>query len=127
MGRGAGNLCTELLVQYINENIAKKYDLMPILEIIDKYSQRLYAKYSWGYSVPYFIASIHNCHPNYASYLLNKHTLTVKEIHAIISMINENKRSLYDEAYITELYLSCQKHMIDDTKSLERIKELCTG
>jgi 4-hydroxy 2-oxovalerate aldolase len=127
MGRGAGNLCTELLIQYINENITRKYDLMPILEIIDKYIQSLYTKYSWGYSVPYYIASIYNCHPNYASYLLNKHTITVQEIHAIISMIDENNRSLYDESYISDLYLSYQKHAIDDTKSLERIKEICSG
>jgi 4-hydroxy 2-oxovalerate aldolase len=51
MGRGAGNLCTELLIQYINENIIRKYDLMPVLEIIDKYIQHLYTKHSWGYSV----------------------------------------------------------------------------
>jgi 4-hydroxy 2-oxovalerate aldolase len=127
MGRGAGNLCTELLIQYINENITRKYNLMPVLEIIDKYIQQLYTKYSWGYSVPYYIASIYNCHPNYATYLLNKNTIPAKEIHTIISMINENKRSLYDESYITALYLSYQKHVIDDTKSLERIKEVCSG
>jgi 4-hydroxy 2-oxovalerate aldolase len=74
-----------------------------------------------------YIASIYNCHPNYASYLLNKHTITVKEIHAIISMIDENKRSIYDEFYISDLYLSYQKHSIDDTKSLEIIKEICSN
>ena len=42
MGRGAGNFCTELLTQFINENIEKKYDLIPVLEIMDEYIMPIY-------------------------------------------------------------------------------------
>jgi 4-hydroxy 2-oxovalerate aldolase len=125
MGRGAGNLCTELLMQYMNENIAQKYDVVPILEIIDTYIYPIYTKYFWGYSVPYYIASVNKCHPNYATYLINKQTITVRDIHSIIKTMDINKRTLYDEKYITELYLSYQKHYIDDNESLKKIKSIC--
>jgi 4-hydroxy 2-oxovalerate aldolase len=125
MGRGAGNLCTELLMQYINENITQKYDVVPILEIIDTYIYPIYTKHFWGYSVPYYIASVHKCHPNYANYLINKQTITVKDIHSIIKTLDVNKRTLYDEKYITEMYLSYQKHYIDDSESLKKIKSIC--
>ncbi|MDR2490360.1 MAG: aldolase catalytic domain-containing protein [Spirochaetaceae bacterium] len=124
MGRGAGNLCTELLMHYINENIFQKYDTAPILEILDLYISPIYVKYHWGYSVPYYIASINNCHPNYASYLINKQTIPIKDINLIISLIDKNKRSLYDENYIMNLYMAHQKHNFDDSKVLNKIKTL---
>jgi 4-hydroxy 2-oxovalerate aldolase len=124
MGRGAGNLCTELLIQYINENINHNYEIVPVLEIIDTYINPIYAKYTWGYSAPYYIASINNCHPNYAAYLINKQTITIKDIDAIIKSIDDTKRTLYDEAYITELYFSYQKHTIDDNASLRELRSM---
>ena len=48
MGRGAGNLCTELLTQYINENIESKYDLLPVLECIDEYIMPIFLRHPWG-------------------------------------------------------------------------------
>ena len=36
MGRGAGNLNTELFVEYLNANAAKDYKIKPLLVIIDK-------------------------------------------------------------------------------------------
>jgi 4-hydroxy 2-oxovalerate aldolase len=124
MGRGAGNLCTELLIQYINENIRHNYEIVPILEIIDSYINPIYAKYTWGYSVPYYIASINNCHPNYAAYLINKQTIAIKDIGTIIKSIENEKRALYDEKYIRELYLSYQEHTVDDGDSLRELKRM---
>ena len=42
MGRGAGNLNTELFVEYLNENAGKKYELKPLLSIVDKILSRFY-------------------------------------------------------------------------------------
>ena len=36
MGRGAGNLNTELFVQYLNDNADGNYDIKPLLSIIDE-------------------------------------------------------------------------------------------
>ncbi len=37
MGRGAGNLPTELITQYINKNIASRYDVTMVMDIYDEY------------------------------------------------------------------------------------------
>jgi 4-hydroxy 2-oxovalerate aldolase len=124
MGRGAGNLCTELVTQYINENIEEKYNVVPLLEIVDEHLSKFSTESQWGYSVPYFIAAINNCHPNYASYLMNKQTISVKSINAILRQIPQMKRDIYDKNYIEDLYINFQVHQVDDTNELESIKNL---
>lgn len=125
MGRGAGNLCTELITQYINENIEYKYDLIPLMETIDEYILPIYNNYSWGYSAPYYIAAANNCHPNYASYLMNMQTLCVRDINTIIKSIPPEKRHLYDKELINHLYLKYQSNNIDDSIAIKEITEMC--
>ena len=38
MGRGAGNLPTELITRYINRNIASRYDAALVMDVYDEYS-----------------------------------------------------------------------------------------
>ncbi len=127
MGRGAGNLCTELLVHYINENLENKYELLPVLEVMDEHIMPIFSAAPWGYAAPYYIASVNNCHPNYASFLTNKQTLCVRDIHAILKTIPIDKRELYHPKLITELYLEYQKHTVDDVNVLATIRNLCAG
>ena len=127
MGRGAGNLCTELLTQYINENIENRYDLIPILEIMDEYIMTIYTNKPWGYSAPYYIAAVNGCHPNYATYLMNRQTLCIREINTIIKSIPSSKKQLYNADLVAELYLEYQKHMVDDNLVLDWLRQLCCG
>lgn len=127
MGRGAGNLCTELLAQYINKNIDDKYNIIPILEIMDEYIMPIFANKPWGYSAPYYIAAVNECHPNYATYLMGKQTLCIRDIHAIIKHIPINKRQLYDKDLIAEAYREYQAHNIDDGEILKKLSDLCSG
>ncbi|MDU2121210.1 MAG: aldolase catalytic domain-containing protein [Clostridium celatum] len=127
MGRGAGNLCTELVAQYINDNIEKNYNIENLLEIIDEQLNTIYSKYPWGYSAPYCLAAINNCHPNYASHLIDKQTISVKSISDILRAISDDKRTIYDKNYIEEIYMQYQKHYIDDEEELQRMKEEVDG
>lgn len=124
MGRGAGNLCTELLTQYINENIEYRYDLIPILEIMDEVILPIYTNKPWGYSAPYYIAAVNGCHPNYATDLINRQTLCIRDINAIIKKIPQEKKQLFDQKLIAKMYLDYQKHMVDDGEVLESLREL---
>lgn len=125
MGRGAGNLCTELLAKYINENVEDKYDIIPMLEIMDEFIMPIYAKHPWGYSAPYYIAAVNNCHPNYATYLVNMQTLCVRDINAIIKSIPAEKRHLYDVEVVASLYNAYQAHCVDDREVVENLRRLC--
>ena len=127
MGRGAGNLCTELLTQYINENIEDKYDLIPILEIMDEYIMPIYTQHPWGYSAPYCLAAINNCHPNYATWLMEKQSICIRDINAIIKSIPVEKKHLYDSELINKLYTEYQQRNVDDSAVIRKISHLCTN
>lgn len=105
MGRGAGNLNTELFVEYLNDNFNKNYHLKYLLAIIDEILMQFYQQNYWGYSLPNYLSAKHNTHPNYAGYLDFKKTLTVENMDEIFTMMDDAKRSSYDKAYIEKLYL----------------------
>lgn len=127
MGRGAGNLCTELIVDFLNNTCDTHYDTIPILELLDGEISRNYSKTPWGYNTPYFLASIHKCHPNYASFLLSKQTISAKNINDILNQIAPQKRDLYDKAYIEKLYINYLANDIDDADGLRQIAHLLDG
>ncbi len=104
MGRGSGNLCTELLMQDLNEKYGEKYDLSSIYKIFDEHLNSTFEKTPWGYSIPLFISAKYKCHPNYAIFLKDRGLKSNTDIDKIISRIENNKKSLFDKAYIEKLY-----------------------
>lgn len=127
MGRGAGNLCTELMMRHLNEREPNRYDLIPVLRVIDERINHIFARTPWGYSVPYYLAAVNRCHPNYASFLLSKQTLPVTGIDTLLKMIPAEKRNEYSKSTIEKLYFRYQAHAIDDTEARETLKELLLG
>ena len=105
MGRGAGNLNTELFVEYLNDNLGASYSLKPLLSIIDQILNPFYQRSPWGYSLPNYLSAKHNTHPNYAGYLDAKKTLTVENMDEIFSMMDGTKRVSFDKEYIEDLYV----------------------
>lgn len=114
MGRGAGNLCTELIADYLNTTHKKQYDCTKFFSIIDTCLQPIKEQFEWGYSAPYYLAAVKNCHPNYASYLLDKATLLSSDIDKVLTLIPKEESYLFDETLIQQLYLEYQRHQIDD-------------
>lgn len=104
MGRGAGNLCTELILPYLNENYSGNYKLLPILKILTECINPIYLQTPWGYSTPYCIAAIHGCHPNYATYLKSL-DISDLEIGRILSEIPKDKRTIFDKELVSTLLL----------------------
>lgn len=123
MGRGAGNLCTELLAQHLNTHHGSNYNMICILDVLDRYIAPLQKKYSWGYSIPYYIAAVNHCHPNYATYLYGKQTLGIMDINCIISKMDDCKKQFYDESYIESCYEDYQKDYIDDSVARSIVKK----
>lgn len=124
MGRGAGNLCSEILTQYINENIEYRYHTELLLELMDEYISPISYIHPWGYSAGYFLAATNNCHPNYVSFLLNKQTLNMKQIYQVLKEIPSNERSLYNEKLISGLYLKFQENEIDDKDTIHALQKM---
>jgi len=124
MGRGAGNLCTELIIRHLNQTYARNYQIVPILEIIDSCLNAIFIRTPWGYSVPYYVASVNGCHPNYATYLVNKQTLGVRQINTILSRIPESEKRFFNTELISKLYYEYQSFAIDDSESITSIRNL---
>lgn len=127
MGRGAGNLPTELITQYINKNIASKYDVSAVMDVYDEHIAAIRREHEWGYTVPYHIAASHVCHPNYAAYLINRQTLTMKDIEKIIQSIPEDYKVLYDRRLIERLYTQFQSKAIDDSEAVRELSDWIAG
>lgn len=123
MGRGVGNLSTELLLDYININIDTKYSLTPILNIVDKYLMPIYAEQRWGYDLPYFLSATVKCHPNYAAHLMRKQTLSIERIEKLLNKIPQIQRNEYNAELIEHLYIEMQSCEVDDTDSMQRLRE----
>ncbi len=124
MGRGAGNLNTELFVEYCNDNNEKKYPITPLLEAIDEEINRIYSRHYWGYSLPHYLSACHNCHPNYATYLAEKNTLNIESIHNILCQLTDEKKEVFYKEYIEQLYMNYQGQIYDDTEMVTLFKSL---
>ena len=72
MGRGAGNLCTEIIMDYLNEVFATNYDCKKVVEVYNKYIRQFYEKEPWGYSLYYYLSSIYGVNPNFPTYFRNQ-------------------------------------------------------
>jgi 4-hydroxy 2-oxovalerate aldolase len=62
-GRGAGNCNTELLLGFLRN---PKFDLRPIVDVIQKHLLPLHRQLDWGPSVPYNLTGQLNQHPRSA-------------------------------------------------------------
>lgn len=127
MGRGAGNLCSELFMEFLNKYYGYNYDVLPMLEIIDKYLNPIYLTSPWGYNSAYFISAINHCHPNYSTYLITKHTLSMSAISNILGQLPQDKKRFFDKALIEKIYQSYQNNAVDDIEVTNFLRKKFDG
>lgn len=122
MGRGAGNLNTELFADYLNEYTAGNYKIKPLLQIIDEVLNDFYKINNWGYSLSRYLSATHELHPNYASYLEDKNTLTYEAMDDILAAMDEDKKSQFDKIYIEKIYLEYMEKQETSQRDFEKLK-----
>jgi len=59
MGRGAGNLRTELIIQYLGAQSGQYADMLKFSRIVDRF-QPLLDQHHWGTNIPYSVAAFAN-------------------------------------------------------------------
>ena len=64
IGRGPGNCCLELLLGFLKN---PKFNLTPILKLIQDYMLPMREKIEWGYIIPFFVTGILNEHPDFGT------------------------------------------------------------
>ncbi len=93
MGRGAGNLHTELIANYYNMVFGKKYDIQRLMRLIGDEILPVYRKRPWGYSPYLFLTGLYHYHPNYACYLLEEFEVSVSEFDAFLHTVPDEMRT----------------------------------
>lgn len=124
IGRGAGNLCTEMIADHLNLDYDYSYQIDKILQVYDEIVAKLYVKKQWGYAIPYMISGKYNCHPSYAKYLFSKNTLKLKSVEEIIAKIPASKSYRFFKPVIEKLYKDYQCKSVDDTKTLQKLLKI---
>lgn len=104
MGKGAGNMNTELFAENLNLNHGKQYKLYPLFEVIDKVLNQIREENSWGYAIEYYLSAMNSCTPSYAKYFYAKHILTISQIAEILKLIPEEKKVSFDKNFADEIY-----------------------
>ena len=104
MGRGAGNLQTELIADYYNSNFSNKYNIPELLRLINEYIAPIAKEHIWGYSPYYFMTAYNECHPNYAAFLLEAHDIGISEFAEYLKTIPKEMRTKCRRPYVEELY-----------------------
>lgn len=127
MGKSAGNLPIELISMHMNTAFERNFNTSQMLEAIDISIMPFYRKSPWGYNLFFYIAASNNCHPNYVSFLMNKHTLSLKSINAILDEIEPEKKLLYDKDYIEKLYRRYQSTECSDEADIKALSTALSG
>ncbi len=89
MGRGAGNLFTEVMLGYLETLEPDRFNLLPVLQFADLYMEDLKRRHSWGYSLPQLLSGLLRCHPSYPTNLLKEKAYTADDIHQMLKQLGE--------------------------------------
>lgn len=98
MGKGAGNLCTELIEEkLIGEG--KSYNTTVIYEAISEYFSAQQKRTPWGYSLDYYLSSLYSCTPSYIKIFTDDKRVTTDILVDLIKTIPEEKKAACDRAF----------------------------
>jgi YrbI family 3-deoxy-D-manno-octulosonate 8-phosphate phosphatase len=110
LGRGAGNLKTELIILELNKKFSKNYNLLPILEYSDKYilknDEYKNKNFIYGYHILYALSGYLSIHPDYINDLINDTELSLKDKYNKCFMIKEYCFKNNNYNYIKHLYIN---------------------
>lgn len=102
IGRAPGNLCTELITEYLDTNYHKNIDIHTIIDTLDKEVRPLKDRFKWGYSPEFFLSAKHRVHRSYAEFLA-EHGVSLSNIDTLLGMIPYDTGKKFNQTYILEM------------------------
>lgn len=103
MGQGAGNLQTELIVPYLNEQYGKNYNYDDVLDVCEILDQEMIPSNLWGYSVTRLLPAVYKTAYKYALVMRNKYHLTFKQMNHILRDMPDDLRNRYTSENLNQL------------------------
>lgn len=98
MGKGAGNLCTELIESTL-VNEGKSYNTNVIYDAISEYFASQQQKTPWGYSLDYYLASLYSCTPSYIKFFTADTRVTTDVLVNLLRNMPDEKRAAYNKVF----------------------------
>ena len=108
IGRGAGNLNTEVFTKWANEKNGKNYNVDAIFDVFDDCIWKIYEQRKWGFSIPYLITAEYNANPDFADFF-TKVGISETEIKKCIDLIPSTDRIIFDENVAYESLIRMNK------------------
>ena len=97
IGRGAGNLNTELIAKYLNEKKGKGYRIQPLLDIYDDLINHIRTEHAWGYTAPFFLSALHHANPQYGNFFGEKHEISSRDVNDIMSSFSDVEKLMFSK------------------------------
>jgi 4-hydroxy 2-oxovalerate aldolase len=125
MGKNAGNACTELVGSYLEKAGLKRIDVNHIFECAYVDILKFAVKPKWGYGLENLLSAIHECSPNWIKFLMSKHTLSIKNIRAILDSLPFEKRavSYFSKELAEQKYMDYTDKYVDDGAARYALQE----
>ncbi len=100
MGRGPGNLQTEVLMDFLNKrNIGKNYDLSCPLYLYSKYISDFYKKFGWGYSIYHFISASNSLPQDFATYF-KENDYSIEDFEKFINSLSAREKVVFKKDFV---------------------------
>lgn len=101
MGKGAGNLCTELIEPILNAE-GKEYNTNVIYDEISSYFADQQKATPWGYSLDYYLSSLYACTPSYIKIFTADSRITTDILIEMLKNMPDEKRAACDRKFAAE-------------------------
>lgn len=103
MGRGAGNLPTEIIVTWLQERMPDKFNAIPVLDMVSRHFSPMQAELGWGYQLPFMLSGLFKCHPYYASRLVDMKEFTMEDIWRALTAVQRRDPVGFSQALVDEI------------------------
>ncbi len=105
IGDFQGNLCLEVIADYVNDFYGGNYNLDSLYKLIGKYIQPIAENQLWGYHPAFYLAGKYKVDSDYAQYLMDK-AVPLEKIHEAIRELaktqtyKEFNKAIAEKAYL---------------------------
>ncbi len=100
MGRGAGNVKTEIALLEFSKFLKKDRDVSLLLKLIDEKFVSMKNKYGWGSNPYYYLAGQSSIHPTYIQSMQNDLKLNSEEILTAIENLKKRNGRVFNKSLI---------------------------
>ena len=104
MGRGAGNLATEQILLWLqnNDQVSEKYQSDEVLDSIHNFYGPLQEKHKWGFNYAYMLSGLNNIHPTYCMELCDGNKFSMAQITGVLEGIPVEQRAKFNRVVLKE-------------------------